>query len=104
LFFTTSLHSSNKCNENEQEGSVTAASSSALTDGASACLIMSEEKAAELGYSTDIVVRSFATTAIEPFPQLLLAPAVAIPEALKRAGLTVRVQKPLSHFQLFCSA
>lgn len=69
---------------------MTAASSSALTDGASACLLMSEEKAQQLGYPTDVVVRSFATTAIEPFPQLLLAPAVAIPEALRRGGLTVR--------------
>eukprot|EP00455_Lapot_gusevi_P012938 TRINITY_DN1622_c0_g1_i1.p1 TRINITY_DN1622_c0_g1~~TRINITY_DN1622_c0_g1_i1.p1 ORF type:complete len:489 (-),score=202.78 TRINITY_DN1622_c0_g1_i1:266-1642(-) len=72
-----------------KNGTVTAASSSALTDGASAVLLMSEEKAKALGYPTDIVVRSFATTAIEPFPQLLMAPAIAIPKALERAGLTL---------------
>lgn len=68
-------------------GTVTAASSSALTDGASAVLVMSEEKARELGYPADIVVRAYVKTAIEPYPQLLLAPAIAIPKALEKAGL-----------------
>ena len=54
----------------KENGTVTAASSSALTDGASAVLLMSEDKAKELGYPTDIVIRSFATSACEPFPQV----------------------------------
>lgn len=58
-----------------------------LTDGASAVLVMEEEKARELGYPTDIVVRSYVKTAVEPFPQLLIAPAIAISQALDRAGL-----------------
>jgi acetyl-CoA acyltransferase len=70
-------------------GTVTAASSSALTDGASAVLVMSEAKAARLGYATDIVIRSYAKSAIDPYPQLLLAPAVAVPQALEKAGLTL---------------
>lgn len=68
-------------------GTVTAASSSPLTDGASAVLVMSESKARELGYPVDIIMRSYVTTAIDPFPQLLLAPAMAIPRALDMAGL-----------------
>lgn len=68
-------------------GTVSAATSSALTDGASAVLIMSAQRATELGYPADIVIRSYYKTAIEPFPQLLLAPAIAIPRALERAGL-----------------
>lgn len=70
-----------------KQGTVTAASSSALTDGASCVLIMSESKARELGYPTDMTIRSYATTAIDPFPELLLAPALAIPKALDNAGL-----------------
>eukprot|EP00003_Mantamonas_plastica_P022596 TRINITY_DN3877_c0_g1_i5.p1 TRINITY_DN3877_c0_g1~~TRINITY_DN3877_c0_g1_i5.p1 ORF type:complete len:309 (-),score=125.48 TRINITY_DN3877_c0_g1_i5:738-1664(-) len=70
-------------------GSITAATSSALTDGASAVLVMSEAKAKELGYPTDIVMKAFVTEAIEPMPQLLLAPAIAIPKALDQAGLTM---------------
>lgn len=68
-------------------GTVTAASSSALTDGASACLLMSASLAASSGYATDISVVTYVKSAIDPFPQLLLAPAIAIPLALHRAGL-----------------
>jgi len=68
-------------------GTVTAASSSPLTDGASAVLVMSETKASQLGYPTDIIVRSYAKTAIDPHPQLLIAPVVAIYQALQKAGL-----------------
>ena len=42
-------------------------------------------------FATDIVVRSFATTAVDPFPQLLLAPALAIPRALDLAGVWLSV-------------
>lgn len=68
-------------------GTVTAASSSALTDGASAVLVMSEERARQLGLPIDITMVSSAFSAIDPFPQLLLAPALAIPRALDNAGL-----------------
>ncbi|GAB5354852.1 hypothetical protein AAMO2058_000155000 [Amorphochlora amoebiformis] len=71
----------------KHHGTVNAASSSALTDGASAVLIMEEERAAALGYPTDVVCRAYVKTAVEPYPQLLLAPAVAIPRCLEKAGL-----------------
>ena len=49
-------------------GTVTAASSSALTDGASACLLMSASLAASLGYATDISLVTYVKTAIDPSP------------------------------------
>ena len=60
-----------------------------VTDGASAVLVMSESKAKALGYATDVVVAAYAKTSIEPHPQLLLAPAIAVPKALEQAGLTL---------------
>eukprot|EP00760_Papus_ankaliazontas_P002131 PhM_4_TR10856/c0_g1_i1/m.86485/K00632/fadA, fadI; acetyl-CoA acyltransferase len=70
-------------------GTITAATSSALTDGASCVLVMSEEKAKAMGYATDIRLKSCAYTAIEPYPQLLLAPALGWHKVLQQAGLTV---------------
>ena len=70
-------------------GTITAATASPLTDGGAACLIMSAAKAKELGYPTDVGVRSWASSAISPFPNLLLAPALAIPLALARARLSL---------------
>jgi acetyl-CoA acyltransferase len=73
----------------EEGGTITAASASPLTDGAAACLIMSAEKAKALGYEANVAVRSWAASGINPQPNLLLAPALAIPTALQRAGLTL---------------
>lgn len=69
-------------------GSITAATSSALTDGASAVLVMSEERAMKLGYPTDVSLKSWHFSAIDPFPQLLLAPALAWPHVLRKANIT----------------
>lgn len=70
-----------------ESGSVTAGNASALTDGAAAVLVMSEEKARALGYKPKAAFRSFAYTAVDPTDQLLIAPAIAVPMALERAGL-----------------
>ncbi|HEX3927953.1 MAG TPA: acetyl-CoA C-acyltransferase [Gemmatimonadales bacterium] len=69
-------------------GSVTAGNSSPLTDGASATLLMSEEKARALGYRPLTAIRSYAVAAVDPGWQLLMGPAYAVPLALKRAGIT----------------
>jgi acetyl-CoA acyltransferase len=69
-------------------GTITAATSSALTDGASAVLVMSEEKAKALGYPTDVTLKSWHFSAIDPYPQLLLAPVLAWPEVLRKAGIS----------------
>ena len=68
-------------------GSVTAANSSPLTDGASAVLVMSEAKARALGYEPLAFVRSYAVAAVDPGWQLLQAPVWAVPMALERAGI-----------------
>ena len=68
-------------------GTVTAGNSSPLTDGASAVLMMSEEKAKSLGYTPLAYVRSYAMSAVDPGWQLLMGPATAVPRALARAGI-----------------
>ncbi|HEY4216668.1 MAG TPA: acetyl-CoA C-acyltransferase FadI [Gemmatimonadaceae bacterium] len=73
-----------------QYGSVTAGNSSPLTDGASAVLLMSEDRAAALGYTPLAYVRSYAYSALDPGEQLLMGPVLAAPVALQRAGLTLR--------------
>ena len=71
-------------------GSVTAGNSSPLTDGAAAVLLMSEEKARAMGFAPIAFIRSYAFAALDPGEQLLQAPVLAAPVALKRAGLTLK--------------
>lgn len=71
----------------KQHGSVTAGNSSPLTDGASALLMMKEEKAKALGYEPLGYLRSWAYAALDPDDGLLMGPAYATPIALDRAGL-----------------
>jgi acetyl-CoA acyltransferase len=71
-------------------GTVTAANASPLTDGASAVLLMSEEKAKALGHEPLAYIRSWAYTALSPRDQLLQGPAYAVPIALDRAGVTMQ--------------
>jgi acetyl-CoA acyltransferase len=71
-------------------GSVTAGNASPLTDGASAVLLMSEEKAKELGYKPLGYIRSYAYAALDPGDQLLQGPVYAAPVAFDRAGLTMK--------------
>ncbi|MCP3951706.1 MAG: acetyl-CoA C-acyltransferase [Desulfobacterales bacterium] len=70
-------------------GTVTAGNSSFLTDGASAVLLMSEEKASAMGLEPLAYIKSFAYTAQDLYEELLLGPAFAIPKALEKAGLTL---------------
>jgi acetyl-CoA acyltransferase len=71
-------------------GSVTAGNASPLTDGGACVLLMSEEKAAALGYEPLGFIRSYAYAALDPGEQLLQAPVLAAPVALHRAGLTLK--------------
>ena len=70
-------------------GTVTAGNTSPLTDGASAVLLMSEERAKELGYEPLAYIRSYSYAALDPGEQLLMGPVLAAPVALERAGLTL---------------
>jgi acetyl-CoA acyltransferase len=69
-------------------GTVTAANSSPLTDGAAAVILMSEDAARSLGYEPLAFIRSYAVAALDPGEQLLMGPAYAVPQALDRAGIT----------------
>lgn len=73
-----------------QYGTVTAGNASPLTDGASAVLLMSEERAQALGYTPLAYIRSYAYAAVDPGEQLLQAPVIAAPIALARAGLALK--------------
>ncbi|MFD2784588.1 acetyl-CoA C-acyltransferase [Hymenobacter rubripertinctus] len=69
-----------------KEGTVTAANASTLNDGAAAVLLMSREKADELGIKPLAIIRGFADA--EQAPEwFTTTPALAIPKALKNAGL-----------------
>ncbi len=69
----------------DREGTVTAANASSINDGAAAVLLMSEEKAEELGLKPLARIVSHASAAKAP-EWFTTAPADAIPKALKRAG------------------
>ncbi|KNC48633.1 3-ketoacyl-CoA thiolase [Thecamonas trahens ATCC 50062] len=70
-------------------GTVTAGNASFLTDGASAGLIMSEDKALELGYKPLAYIREYEYVAQDPKDELLLGPAYVTPKVLAKAGLTL---------------
>jgi len=70
-------------------GTITAGNASPLTDGAATVLLMSEERARAEGRTGLVAIRSYAYAAVDPADQLLIAPAYAIPLALKRAGLSL---------------
>jgi acetyl-CoA acyltransferase len=70
-------------------GTLTAGNSSALTDGAAAVLLMNEAKARALGLAAKIAFRSWSYDAVDPADQLLIGPAISIPNVLRRAGMTL---------------
>lgn len=70
----------------DKEGTITAANASTMNDGASALVIMSAEKAAELGLTPMAKIRSYADAA-QNSVWFTTAPAKAVPIALDRAGL-----------------
>ena len=79
-----------------KEGTVTAANASTLNDGASALLLMSKEKADELGLKPIAKIRGFADAAQDPM-WFTTAPSLAIPKAIKMAGLTA---KDISYYEI----
>ena len=96
-------------------GTVTAANSSPLTDGASAVVLMSESKAKSAGLTPLGYIKSFSFAAIDPNWQMLMGPSFATPIALDNAGLTLKdmdlidmheafAAQVLSNTQAFASA
>jgi acetyl-CoA acyltransferase len=72
---------------NSGQGTVTAGNSSQLSDGASATLVMSRERAERLNISYKLVFRGFQVTGCKP-DEMGIGPVFAVPKLLKRAGLT----------------
>ena len=71
----------------DQEGTITAANASTLNDGASALVLMSADKAAELNITPIAKIKSYADAAQEP-EWFTTAPSKALPIAIAKAGIT----------------
>jgi len=72
-----------------KDGTLTAGNSSALTDGAASVLLMSEEKALELGFKPLAAVRTWSYVGVDPADQLLMGPALSMPKAAARCDLSI---------------
>src|SRR5690606_29740505 len=72
-----------------KDGTVTAANSSTINDGAAALVLMSETKAKELGLAPLAYIKSYADAAQEP-NWFTTAPAKALPKALGKAGMDIK--------------
>jgi acetyl-CoA C-acetyltransferase len=70
-----------------KDGTVTAANASTINDGAGAMILMSADKASELGLTPLATIKSYADAAHEP-KWFTTAPSKALPKALDRAGIT----------------
>ncbi len=71
-----------------KEGTVTAANASTINDGAGAMILMSKEKAQELGLTPLATIKGYADAAREP-KWFTVAPAKALPKALDKAGVSI---------------
>ncbi|WP_109852949.1 acetyl-CoA C-acyltransferase [Aquimarina sp. AU58] len=71
-----------------KEGTVTAANASTINDGAGAVVVMSAEKAQELGLEPLVRIKSYADAAQEP-KWFTTAPAKALPKAIEKAGISL---------------
>jgi acetyl-CoA acyltransferase len=72
----------------EEDGTVTAGNASQLSDGASMTLLMSAERAAQLGLQPIGIYRGFTVAGCEP-DEMGIGPVFAIPRLLKNAGLSI---------------
>jgi acetyl-CoA C-acetyltransferase len=72
-----------------KDGTVTAANASTINDGAAAMVLMSREKANELGLKPIAIIKSYADAAQEP-KWFTTAPAKALPKALAKANIELK--------------
>jgi acetyl-CoA C-acetyltransferase len=79
-----------------KEGTVTAANASTMNDGAAAVVLMSAQKANELGIKPLAIIRSYADAEQEP-EKFTTTPSVAVPKAVKKAGLQM---SDIEYFEL----
>lgn len=72
-----------------KEGTVTAANASTMNDGAAALVLMSSDKANELGLKPIAIIKSYADAEQEPV-KFTTTPSIAVPVAVKKAGLEMK--------------
>merc|ERR1712196_398605 len=72
-----------------------------FTDGAACTLIMSEEKAKELGFKPKAYLREYAFPSCDPFDELLLGPTYATTQVLKQSGLTLKDMDVIEFHEAF---
>ena len=80
----------------KKDGTVTAANASTMNDGAAALVLMSKEKAEQLGIKPIAIIRGYADAAQAP-EWFTTAPSKAIPKAIAKAGLK---QSDINYFEL----
>lgn len=86
----------------KKDGSVTAGNASGINDGAAAVLMMSEEKAKELGLEPIVKIKAFATGGVDP-AYMGLGPVPAVRKALKMANMTIKDLKMVEINEAFAS-
>jgi acetyl-CoA acetyltransferase family protein len=86
----------------KEGGQVTAGSSSGIADGAAAVMLMSKDKAKELGLEPMVTIRSTAAAGGDPFFQFL-APIPAMNKAMARAGVTISDMDVLEFHESFAA-
>ncbi|MFN7604122.1 MAG: acetyl-CoA C-acyltransferase, partial [Bacteroidota bacterium] len=79
-----------------KDGTVTAANASTINDGAAAVILMSKEKAKELGITPIAKIRGFADAAQDPM-WFTTTPSIAIPKAMKMAGVN---KKDVGYYEI----
>jgi acetyl-CoA acyltransferase len=86
-----------------KHGTVTAANSTPLTDGASSLILMKEQRAWQLGFEPLGFIRSYAFAATDPFNDGLMGPSYATPIALDRAGIRLNDLKLIDIHEAFAA-
>lgn len=86
----------------KKDGTVTAANASGINDGAAAVLLMSEEKAKEMGLEPIVKIKAFATGGVDP-AYMGLGPVPAVRKALKMANMTIKDLKMVEVNEAFAA-
>ncbi len=84
-------------------GTITAGNASPLTDGAAATLIFDRKTAESAGLKPKARIRDMVFVGVQPNPQLLIGPAIAIPLLLKKNGLGIRDIKRFEIHEAFAA-
>jgi acetyl-CoA C-acetyltransferase len=86
----------------KKDGTVTAGNASGINDGAAALVLMSREKADELGLKPLAVIKSFASAGVDP-SVMGYGPVPAVRKALEKAGMTVEALDLIEANEAFAS-